>query len=309
MTAAALVLAAVLAAAAHAEPPPAKQAAPPAAAAPAPSGPAAAPASPPAVVAPPAGTAENAPHRAITLRGDRLTVRVADVPLDDVLRDVVGPPKAELKGSLIAPRNVTADFTDVPLQDGITRLLGEQNFLITYREDGSLRSLTLLGGPMEPSAEARVEKTTPPTPTVPPPATPADLLQRSVAVTGKLQQFLGQPTATMQQLVDIALRQDDAALRLEAMRAGMGAIDSQPDLRATVVKSLENTDNQVLENIFRSLSRDRAHEIASQLASTSRTPQIRARWLQLMRTLDSEVATPPGAGAGEGAAEGAHQDE
>jgi hypothetical protein len=226
------------------------------------------------------------PPRTITLQGDRLTVRVADVPIEEILQAVTAPSKAEIRGAVKEPRAVTIDFADVLLQDGLGRLLGEQNFVLTYREDGSLKSLNLLGGPLESSAEARIVKTTPTASTQPPATSAAGVLQRSVPVSGKLQQFLGQSTATMQQLIDITMRQDDAALRREAVRAGMSAIDSAPDLRATVVKSLEGTGDQALTNLLSSMAQDRAREIVTQMA-TSRTPEIRTRGLQLLRTLSS----------------------
>jgi hypothetical protein len=235
---------------------------------------------------------DGATERTITLRGDRLTVRVTDVPLDEVIRAVTEPTQAELKGDVKDQRLITADFADVPLQDGLRRLLGEQNFVLTYREDGSLRTLTLLGAPIEATAESRIVKAAPTTSVAP--ATPGDILQHAVPVSGRLQEFLGgQPTATMQQLMDITLRQDDASLRQEAMRAGISAIDTVPDLRASVVSSLENADDQTLVTLLRNIAHDRAREIATQMATGSRTPQIRARGVQLLRTLN-EPAAPEG---------------
>lgn len=237
----------------------------------------------------PAGREPSSP-RDISLRGDKLTVRVTDVQVEEILQAITAPGKAEIRGAVKGPRAVTIDFADVPLQEGIARLLGEQNFVLTYREDGSLRAVTLLGGPMEASTEARIVKNAPTTTTQPPPLTAADVLQRSVPVTGKLRQFIGQPTATMQQLMDISMRQEDAALRLEAVRAGMHAIDNAPDLRASVVKSLEGTDDAVLTSLLRNMAQDRANEIVAQMAAASRTPEIRTRGLQLLRTLNGPPA-------------------
>jgi hypothetical protein len=232
---------------------------------------------------------DGAAERTIMLRGDRLTVQVTDVPLEDVLRVLAEPSKAELKGAIKEPRQITVDFVDVPLQDGLTRLLGDQNFALTFREDGSLRTLTLLGVPVE-AAETRVVKTAPTTTAAP--ATPGEILQHPVPVSGRLREFLGgQPTATMQQLMDITLRQEDASLRQEAMRAGMSAIDTVPDLRASVVSSLENADDQTLATVLRNMAQDRAQEIATHMATGSRTPQIRARGAQLLRTLNQPA--PP----------------
>jgi hypothetical protein len=235
--------------------------------------------------------AADPPPRTIALKGDQLTVKVEGVPLDDVLQSIVAPSNGEVRGAVKQPREVTIDFEDVPLQDGLTRLLGAQNFVLTYREDGTLRTVTLLGGPLEPSSEARIVKTTPPAAA---PLSAVELMQRNVQVPAgsKLAQFLGQPSASLQELLDITLRQNDPSLRQEALRAGVSAIDNQPDLRATVVKSLAETDDHALENVLRSMAQDRAHEIVAQMAATSRTPEIRARGARLLRQLNAPGAAP-----------------
>jgi hypothetical protein len=236
----------------------------------------------------PAGQ-EAAPARDITLHGDKLTVRVTDVQVDEILQAITVPSKAEIKGAVKEARAVTIDFADVPLQDGIGRLLGDQNFVLTYREDGSLRAITLLGAPIEESAEARIVKNA----TQPAMLSPTDVMQRSVPISGRLQQLIGQPTATMQQLMDISLHEENADLRAEAVRTGMQAIDTAPDLRATVVKSLRGTDDVVLTNLLRNMAQDRANEIVSQMAATSRTPEIRTRGMRLLRSLTATPTTPP----------------
>ena len=159
-------------------------------------------AAPPVVSpAPGAAPAATAAPSIVKVQGDRLTVQLSDVPIDEVLRRIAEPSKADISGAVTTPRNVTADFADVPLQDGLARLLGEQNFLLTYRVDGGLKRLTLMGGSTDAPVETRVVKTTPATPQ----QTPGDLLQRRIPVRGKLKGFLGEETATVQQLMDIAL--------------------------------------------------------------------------------------------------------
>jgi hypothetical protein len=234
------------------------------------------------------------PARDITLHGDTLTVRVTDVQVDEILRAIAAPSTAEIKGTVKESRPVTIDFADVPLQDGLGRLLGDQNFVLTYREDGSLRAITLLGTPLEESAEARIVKNAPGSTgtTQPGVVSPSDLLQRSVPIGGKLQELIGQPTATMQQLMDISIHQENAGLRLEAARAGMQAIDAAPDLRASVVRGLRSTDDAALTNLLRNMAQDRANEIVSQMAA-SKTPEIRTRSMQLLRSLSTPPTPPP----------------
>jgi hypothetical protein len=229
------------------------------------------------------GAADAPPPKTIVLTGDKLTVKVDAVPLDDVLKAVVAPSNGEIRGSVKEPHDVTIDFEDVPLRDGLARLLGDQNFVLTYREDGTLRAVTLLGGAQDESSGARIVKQ----------ASPGELMQRTVPVPpgGRLALFLGQPNASLQQLLDISLRHDDAAMRVEALRAGLGAIDTQADLKAMVVKSLSDVDDPTLENVVRTVAQDRAREFVSQTAAISRTPEIRARTIQLLQHMPA-VGSP-----------------
>ena len=124
-------------------------------------------------------------------------------------------------------------------------------------------------------------------PTQPSTLSPGELMQRSVPISGRLQQVLGQPTATMQQLMDISIHEENAGLRTEAIRAGMQAIDNAPDLRSSVLKSLEGADDSVLASMLRNVAQGRANEIISQVAATSRTPEIRTRGMQILRNLNT----------------------
>lgn len=250
-------------------------------------------ADPTVVETPPPQTIPQASPKTVQLKGDRLTVRVSGTPLSVVLQEVVAPSNGEIRGSVKEPRDVTVDFENVPLRDGLTRLLGDQNFVITYRQNGTLRALTLLGGPQEPVAPTAVMKATAHGTPQAPVQTAAELLERNVPVPAgsRLAQFVGQQSASLQQLLDITLRQEDRGLRQEALRAGLVAIDTQQDLRAAVVKAMSEADEGALESMFRSLARDRAHEIASQVAALSKTPEIRTRGLRLVRRLNAGDTT------------------
>src|SRR5262249_6182229 len=168
------------------------------------------------------------------------------------------------------------------------RTLGDQHFILPYRVDGPRRTLTLLGGSETVTAPTRVVKGGPGGQ----PATMVELMQRSVPVPAgsKLARFLGHDTATLQQLADIARSQDDVGLRMEAMRAGVGAIDSQHDLPAATVKSLGEVDDTTLQNLLQGMAGDRARETVSQLATLSHTAEIRTRLLKVLRNMNAAGA-------------------
>jgi hypothetical protein len=213
------------------------------------------------------------------------------VSLDEVLATIAEQSNAEIRGTTLAQRDVTTDFENVLVQEGLHRILGDQNFLLTYREDGTLRTITLLGGSETAPPSTRVVKAGAGGPATQPP-TVAELMQRSIPVpTGsKLARFLGHDTATLQQLADVARTQDDVGLRMEAMRAGVGAIDSQQDLRAATVKSLGEVDDTTLDNLLHGMAGDRAREMVSQLATLSHTSEIRTRLLGVLRRMNAAGA-------------------
>jgi len=287
--------------------PPGAKAASRQAAAPAPNAPAKPALHPPGAATPapaapvaPTGTAATAtsgaaapetPGREIHLEGDRLTVRVTGVPLDDVLNAIADQSDAEIRGSVLTPHDVTTDFENVPVQDGLHRILGDQNFLLTYRQDGTLRTVALLGGPEGAPPRTRVVRAGSGTGQ---PSTLAELMQRSVPVLSgsTLARVLGQNTATLQQLGDVVRGQDDVGLRLEAIRAGVNGIDAQPDLRDAVVRALQGADDAAIQSAARGLSGDRARETVSQIANLSRTAEIRTRMLAVLRSMNQAPSTP-----------------
>ena len=68
---------------------------------------------------------------------------------------------------------------------------------------------------------------------------------------GRLSRFLGKDEASLQQLIDVGLRNDDAALRTEALRMAIQAIDGQPDLNAATITAIEAMDDNQLMALFR----------------------------------------------------------
>src|SRR5437764_2093252 len=85
-----------------------------------------------------AGVARAADERVIRYADNALTVQVTKAPLGEVLNEIVRQAGADLRGE---PRNagdVTVEFERVPVQEGLHRLLGDQNFMLVYAGDGHL---------------------------------------------------------------------------------------------------------------------------------------------------------------------------
>jgi hypothetical protein len=152
------------------------------------------------------------------------------------------------------------------LPDALARRLGIESWMLTVGEDGRWRVLTVL--------EARVAR---PASVPPPPA--ADPLQRRFALPpgGVLTRLVGADAATGRQLVDLALHQDDADVRAEAVRVGVEAAMRDPPLERAVLDALAPFDDRMLAVALSSVAGDAAPGLAALVAEGARGRPLGAR--------------------------------
>src|SRR5262249_56455072 len=101
---------------------------------------------------------------------DRLRGHVDAAPLRDVLDAVAAASGAEIRGQPLDNRPVSADLDAVPIDDALHRLLGSQNFTLSYGSGGRLKTVVLLGGPEStapPSDRPTAAGAAPPAPAAP----------------------------------------------------------------------------------------------------------------------------------------------
>jgi len=228
-------------------------------------------------------SARAADERVIRYTDNTLTVQVTKAPLGEVLDEILHQAGAQLRG---APRNtgdVTVDFEDVPLQEGLHRLLGDQNFMLVYAGDGHLRGVRLLGGPLAPGAHA-VTAAGPPQPA------PTDLptlvaTHGPVQVTGPLQDAVGGGMATLPQLVQISVHHEDPTVRSAAVRAVVSTLEADPAMRAAVLEQLKSSDDAQLTAMLRGTAGDRAEEVAMQVLTQARASEIRVKASSVLQKL------------------------
>jgi hypothetical protein len=224
-----------------------------------------------------------ADERVIQYEKDALTVRLTKVPLSDVINELGRQSGAEIRGQVRADRDVTVEFDGVPLPEALHRLLGDQNFALIYGDGGRLAAVRLLGGPQGPSGQK------PPTPTSPQTASTnlAALVARHepVPVSGQLVQVVGNTAASFQQLFDIALHNEDATVRGEAVRTVIGALEADSALRAAVVGELSNVEDTALGALLRGAAGEHAEEIAMQIMTQARASEIRVKASSVLQKL------------------------
>lgn len=225
---------------------------------------------------------EPPPGRVVQYAKDALTVRLDKVPIADVLSDIGQQSGAEIRGSIREPREVSAEFEAVPLSEALHRLLGDQNFALVYGKEGRLRAVKLLGGPTAGFAVM---------PTLAPPLKTSgdirDLLvnHAPVPIHGRLAQALGSDTATLQQLMELGLHNEDATVRAEALRAGVQTVEGEPGLRQAVISMLNSFDDAALGSLLRGAAGDHAEEVAQQLLTQSRAPEVRVKASSVLQKL------------------------
>jgi len=223
------------------------------------------------------------PDRLIRYENDALTVHIVRMPVTEVLSELEQQTGATVRGSLLDPREVSANFKAVPLSQAMARLLGDQNFALVYGEGGRLRAINLLPGG-QVSTAPRPVSATPPT-TVPPGVAPltleefAEIIdgQPPVKCDGQLAELLG-PVATYRQLLETALSHSDAALRMQAVGVAIRSIEGQPELRAKLVSTAAGLDADHLSQLIESAAGNRAQEFATNVTAQTRATEVRSKF-------------------------------
>jgi hypothetical protein len=220
--------------------------------------------------------------RVIRFENDTLTVRLVRVPVTDVLAELEHQTGATVRGSLLDPREVSAEFKAVPLSQALARLLGDQNFALVYGEGGRLRALTLLPGGGQATA-AR-----------PPSVTPTTIQQAPNTITleefaqiidaqppircdGALAEVIG-PQCTYRQLLDTALSHGEAGTRMMAIGVAIRSIEGQPELRAKLVSAASGVEADQLSQLIENAAGNRAQEFASNVTAQTRATEVRAKF-------------------------------
>lgn len=237
------------------------------------------------------------PPRVIQYREDKVTIRVEAVPVGEVLDELKRQSGAEIRGQAPKERPVTTEFTAVPVKDALERLLGAQNFTLTYDAKGQLTLIDLKGAPEEKRAVAAPVAAAEPART---PRSASDLAPvgwwdmrkafdgRAVPISGRLAEGLGSDTATYENLVQMAYGIDDPVTRSDAMRASARALDQDPQLKDALLRGLASMDDAALATYARAACRDRALEFMKRLAREVQTPELKDRARAVLRRVKEQ---------------------
>src|SRR5262245_11174210 len=244
------------------------------------------------------GRAAKDAKQTIQYDDDRLTLRVEDALAADILQDVARQSGAEVRGQIPTTRRVSAEFEHAPLKDGLERVLGAQNFTLTYAKDGRLKTIELKGLPEE--GQAAIVSVNPPSASAPSGASASPpgciptteeakrrmgtlvylLKANQVPLSGRLASTLGRSEASLYSLLPMVF-DGDPRKRMAARLASRRALDADPQ----VVDAFMALDDAQLIYLTRSAFGDRAGYFIKSVTRRARDRDFRRRAFALLREL------------------------
>lgn len=262
-----------------------------------------------------------APDKAATVRvryhDDQLDVKLDKAPVTAVMTDLAKQSGAELRGGVTNPRDLTLEFRNLPLNVAMKRLLGEQNFTLTYADGGKLKVIRLLGGPTtatsKPDAAPKLSvgevKLDEPKPgeAGPAPWPPSEEVRQAaerlasfvrgtqpIPVSGRLAEALGATEVPFSTLAQAALRGDDPRVRALALRTTIKALRSDAEIHEAFVTTITSIDDAQIMQFLRNTAGPNAATTAAGLARHSGSPALSRKVQGVAHQLRAEAAAQAG---------------
>jgi hypothetical protein len=234
------------------------------------------------LTAPAVKSAESEPQ--VRYDDGRLTLRVEQMPIAEVLRRIGDATGATIRGDVPAG-DVTVAVEHVPLTVALDTVLGSHSFMVTYGAKGALRSIDLLGaGP----------PVTAPAATVAPPLAAeeaqAATLQHQVPATGALAGAFGAEPLTVGRLLHAVINDQRPDVRAAARESILDAFLGHPELEAAYLSTLTPVEDTTLASLLRASSvGNSAEDWLSALGTRARTPELKRKAASVLAAL----RTPP----------------
>jgi hypothetical protein len=252
-----------------------------------------------------------------------LTASADDMSLTTFLREVGRQSGAHVRFEGLADRQVSLSFERLPLDEALRRVLVQENFTLIYAEERGpqgqvvttrLKELQVYGGrpadgapphPARPPQQAATAAGPPPAtaaaaPTGTTAAMPANLLgefsqlfakHESIPLTegSHLAEALGAENASFEELLDTAMRADEAVVRTEAAQAIEGVFDTDAEMRQALTRSAGSVDAGAIASMLRASGSEHAEEMLRHMASNLKTAELRFKANEILLRLRRPV--------------------
>lgn len=242
----------------------------------------------------------------IRYEGDRLTASVTGMGLHAMLKEIGRQSGARVRIEGVADRTVAETFTRLPLHEALRRVLGEnENFALTYVEaehsDGGsgesrLKELrvygdggaTITAAPSQPGDALAAETNARPSGSL------MEEFSRLLDRHSELQLRPGSPLAAamggervaFQDVVTVAIGNDDPALRTEAADVLARVLDSDAGARALLSAGQPSgMDAGAMAAVLHASGGAHTEEFLGHMAKSLKTPALRVRANQVLGRL------------------------
>lgn len=268
------------------------------------------PPAPPAAATPPskdtpegAKPAPEKPPGVVRYANDKVTIDVKDMAAAALVDEIARQAGAKVTGSVDTVAPVTANWTDLPLKDALEHVLGQQNFTLTYSEEGALRAIQLRGGQQQQQVVAG----------------PGDVkegenrittseyalfkafdIREPIPVEGAVAKRLGKSMAPWDLLTNTAFADEDPAVRRSAVKSGMQAFEGNEELREKVVSTTNGMTDAQLAAFARAYMYHRAEDFVRNVKRATTLPDFRHRASNVLRELRKIPFTGPKPVEGDG---------
>lgn len=234
-----------------------------------------------------APAAPEPPPPVVTWADERVTADVRGVSRAEVLAALARETGVELHGTLADDDPISLRLERARFRDAVDRVLGEQNFTITYDATGRPRRVDLWGMP---------RRVAPVKPRTRRPGEFATLIGRQapVELPPSLAAALGIARSRLPWVLRRGLRHEDPDVGTAAASLFAHRIDSDPGLHAAFLRA----DDQELANLLRAWGGTGAERLAGILAGQSRDPLVRAKAARVRNLLRPATARPASAPRG-----------
>ena len=230
------------------------------------------------------GAAYSAPALSVRYESDRLSVSSDNIPLRDLLSAVASEVRMQVNGHIDSERRISVRLNECMLEEALKRILGRQSFTLEYEGTRAVR-LTIWSAAKEVGMVGFGERN--PSPSGNRSAGDPSL---SVPVSGALAKRLGGRTTPWGDLVEVAGRDPDPAMRRRALRTVMHFLSENPDARHRLFASMRTMDDATIANLARDSTGTDGVDILRMARRSLRSPDIRSRIDSILRLLREEAS-------------------